>query len=87
MVLVTCKTLYKMTIEQRIENIERMLRQIVRDGAGSGPHWVKVSAIAEATGWDNKTLRRMRETGVVRFRRKNGFEYDLNSIPAQFIKR
>lgn len=51
--------------------------------------WVKVHFIQDLTGWTAERFRQARDGGVIEFRKTaaNGFEYLLESLPEQFIKK
>lgn len=74
-----------MTIEQRLQRIERMLSELLQEKRKTT--WVNGKVIAELTGWDSNKLRSMREQGVLKFRRSGvkTIMYALESVPEQFI--
>lgn len=76
-----------MTIEQRIIRIERMLSEILQDKRKAT--WVSGKTIARMTGWGREEMRRMREQGVLKFKRSGSktIKYQLESVPEQFIKQ
>lgn len=49
--------------------------------------WVKAQTIKELTGWDDEAMRRARNSGLVKFKKDNGFFYCLESIPELLIKK
>ena len=52
--------------------------------------WVPVSFVTDLTGWDGEKLRQVREAKIIEFRHRKdcgGYEYLLESIPEQFIKK
>lgn len=68
------------------ERLERKIDLLLREKEVS-QHWVSVFVLGEATGWNPKEIRRYREAGLVKFRRKNGkVEYNLESIPNELKK-
>lgn len=71
------------TLEQRVERIERKLKDLERHS-----HWAGVATVKKLTGWSTKErLRRARENGEVLMKRKNGkILYDLNSIHPSILK-
>lgn len=50
--------------------------------------WVKPKWITDLTGWGSEKLRQAREENLIQHRRAGkNFEYLLESIPDQFIKK
>lgn len=75
-----------MTIESRLDRIDKKLNTLLADSRKQ--QWVKVSFIQDATGWDREKMRQARNQGIVKWeKRKDGFFYDLNSIPPAFLKQ
>lgn len=74
-----------MNTEQRLERIERLLRDLSKPKA----RWVRASVIVELTGWNGGKLRSGRESGAVVWKKeKDGtIWYDLNSIHPYLIKQ
>lgn len=74
-----------MDIETRLARIERRLSQLVQENRKQA-HWVKVSFIRQATGWNREKIRQARLQKLVIYeKRKTGFWYDINSIPQIFL--
>lgn len=75
------------TIEQRLDRIEKLLLQNLK--ASTRKTWIKVSQVQQITPWKTRDqLRTARETGLVEVKRdQNGIFYLLESIPKEFLKQ
>lgn len=72
-------------IDTRLDRIDKKLNTLLGDNRKH--QWVKVSFILLATGWDKEKLRQARNQSLVKWeKRKDGFWYDLSSIPSVYLK-
>lgn len=75
-----------MNIEATITRMDAKLTSLLQKT--NKQTWVKVSWITDLTGWDGQKMRQAREDGLIIFRKNDkGFEYLLESLPEQFIKK
>lgn len=73
-------------LKQQLDRIERKLSAIL--GEQKKATWVKVKAIMEITGWDKVMLRRMRENGLIEFKKNDtGIWYMVESVQQSLIKK
>jgi hypothetical protein len=74
-----------MTQVQRIQRLQETVNVLVQKEIA--PRWVKVGFITSLTKWNNEKMRQARQQGLIEFeKREDGFWYNLNSLPKQFIK-
>lgn len=72
-------------IIQRLDRIERKLSAIL--GEKKRATWVKVKAIMDVTGWDKVQLRRMRDNGLVEYKKNStGIWYLVESVHEKLIQ-
>lgn len=71
-------------LETRLDRMERLLKALVKESTRKT--WVKAADVFRITGWDKEKLRRMRAHGVIKWKKDNGFFYELESIPKIFIR-
>jgi hypothetical protein len=66
------------TLEQRVERIERMLKE----WQPKKEQWVGPTVITAMTGWSSEDMRRARRNGSITYRRKKsgGYEYLASTI-------
>jgi hypothetical protein len=66
------------TLEQRVERIERMLKE----WQPKKEQWVGATVITGMTGWGKEDMRRARRNGSIVYRRKKsgGYEYLASTI-------
>jgi hypothetical protein len=78
-----------MTIEQRLDRIERLLRDTLKKESKQPETWVNGAWVTSITGWTKEQMRSARMQGIVKFQRSQTqtYKYLLESIPQQFIKQ
>ncbi len=75
-----------MDTEQYIKRLERKLDQALKNTRKET--WVGATVITELTGWDHQKMRRMRDQGVIKFKKLQDHKliYLLESLPEVFIR-
>lgn len=69
------------------DRFESRMKSIIKAQVDDGI-WGKVGDVTEQTGWNNRKMTKARKYRWITFRVVDGkYEYDLTSIPQQFIKR
>ncbi len=75
-----------MTIEQRLDKIEKKLDQLL--GARKQKQTISGKELARLTGWNHEKIRQMRDMGAIQFKRYGkSISYEIDSIPAQYLIR
>lgn len=82
-------------IIQRLDKIEKKLRQLVEAQPRVRKTWVPASVITELTGWDKEKMRWARVNGLIEFKnqkadresKQKNYRYHLESLNPIFIKK